>query len=194
VTCGNGRKDSASPVFADTEEDGGSTPPTPTVPAVTSLFVPHLALWWTEILGKEGSSVGRTLNCLTGGVLLRAEPRHPRREREPAAGAAPGDPAARPQARRPHGETAPAAPPGPARRAPHLRRSLAYGGVPVDPAFRARKASKPDLYVLADVSGSVIEFAEFTRSLLHAMSQELQAPVVRVRRRPFAFVDGRSRS
>jgi hypothetical protein len=65
-----------------------------------------------------------------------------------------------------------------------LRRSLQYGGVPVEPAFRARRASKPDLYVLADVSGSVVEFAEFTLSLLHAMSQELG------RLRSFAFVDG----
>jgi uncharacterized protein with von Willebrand factor type A (vWA) domain len=65
-----------------------------------------------------------------------------------------------------------------------LRRSLAYGGVPVGPAFRARKASKPDLYVLADVSGSVIEFAKFTLSLLHAMSQEFS------KLRSFAFVDG----
>ncbi|HEV3014534.1 MAG TPA: VWA domain-containing protein, partial [Actinomycetota bacterium] len=53
-----------------------------------------------------------------------------------------------------------------------VRRSLSSGGVPVDPAFRAVRASKPDLYVLADVSGSVIEFAKFTLSLLHAMSAE----------------------
>jgi uncharacterized protein len=65
-----------------------------------------------------------------------------------------------------------------------LRHSLAYGGVPVHPAFRARKASKPDLYVLADVSGSVIEFAKFTLSLLHAMSREFS------KLRSFAFVDG----
>ena len=50
-----------------------------------------------------------------------------------------------------------------------VRRSLSSGGVPVDPAFRAVRASKPDLYVLADVSGSVIEFAKM---------------------RSFAFVDG----
>jgi uncharacterized protein len=65
-----------------------------------------------------------------------------------------------------------------------LRHSLAYGGVPVHPAFRARKASKPDLYMLADVSGSVIEFAKFTLSLLHAMDQEFS------KLRSFAFVDG----
>jgi uncharacterized protein with von Willebrand factor type A (vWA) domain len=65
-----------------------------------------------------------------------------------------------------------------------VRRSLSAGGVPVDPAFRAVRASKPDLYVLADVSGSVIEFARFTLSLLHAMSQEF------AKLRSFAFVDG----
>jgi uncharacterized protein with von Willebrand factor type A (vWA) domain len=65
-----------------------------------------------------------------------------------------------------------------------VRRSLSAGGVPVDPAFRAVRASKPDLYVLADVSGSVIEFAKFTLSLLHAMNAEF------AKLRSFAFVDG----
>jgi uncharacterized protein with von Willebrand factor type A (vWA) domain len=65
-----------------------------------------------------------------------------------------------------------------------VRRSLSSGGVPVDPAFRAVRASKLDLYVLADVSGSVIEFAKFTLSLLHAMDQEF------AKLRSFVFVDG----
>jgi uncharacterized protein len=65
-----------------------------------------------------------------------------------------------------------------------VRRSLSSGGVPVDPAFKAVHPSKPDLYVLADVSGSVIEFAKFTLSLLHAMNQEF------AKLRSFAFVDG----
>jgi uncharacterized protein with von Willebrand factor type A (vWA) domain len=65
-----------------------------------------------------------------------------------------------------------------------LRRSLRYGGAPVHPAFRAPKASRPDLYVLADVSGSVIEFAKFTLSLVDAISQEF------TKVRSFAFVDG----
>ena len=65
-----------------------------------------------------------------------------------------------------------------------VRRSLSSGGVPVDPAFRAVRASKPDLYVLADVSGSVIEFAKFTLSLLQAMNEEF------AKMRSFAFVDG----
>jgi uncharacterized protein len=65
-----------------------------------------------------------------------------------------------------------------------VRRSLSVGGVPIEPAFRAIRASKPDLYVLADVSGSVIEFAKFTLSLLHAMNAEF------AKLRSFAFVDG----
>ena len=65
-----------------------------------------------------------------------------------------------------------------------VRRSLSVGGVPLDPAFRAIRASKPDLYMLADVSGSVIEFAKFTLSLLHAMNAEF------AKLRSFAFVDG----
>ncbi len=65
-----------------------------------------------------------------------------------------------------------------------VRRSLSYGGVPLNPAFRALRASKPDLYVLADVSGSVVEFAKFTLSLLQAMNQEF------AKMRSFAFVDG----
>jgi uncharacterized protein with von Willebrand factor type A (vWA) domain len=65
-----------------------------------------------------------------------------------------------------------------------LRRSLSAGGVPLDPAFRHPRASKPDLYLLCDISGSVSEFARFTMSLLHALSDEFS------RIRLFAFVDG----
>src|SRR3989475_11470945 len=65
-----------------------------------------------------------------------------------------------------------------------MRRSLSAGGVPLDPAFRFPKASKPDLYLLCDISGSVSEFARFTMSLLSAMKKEFS------RIRLFAFVDG----
>ncbi|MBI4635435.1 MAG: VWA domain-containing protein [Candidatus Rokubacteria bacterium] len=65
-----------------------------------------------------------------------------------------------------------------------IRRSLSAGGVPLEPAFRYPRASRPDLYLLCDVSGSVAEFAEFTMSLLYAMNEELP------RIRSFAFVDG----
>jgi uncharacterized protein len=65
-----------------------------------------------------------------------------------------------------------------------MRRSLSAGGVPLDPAFRYPKASKPDLYLLCDISGSVSEFARFTMSLLYAMKEEFS------KIRLFAFVDG----
>jgi len=65
-----------------------------------------------------------------------------------------------------------------------MRRSLSAGGVPLDPAFRHPRASKPDLYLLCDISGSVAEFARFTMSLLYAMKEEFS------RIRLFVFVDG----
>jgi uncharacterized protein len=65
-----------------------------------------------------------------------------------------------------------------------VRRSLSAGGVPLDPAFRYPRASKPDLFVLADISGSVAEFARFTMTLLYAMSAEFSKV------RLFVFVDG----
>lgn len=65
-----------------------------------------------------------------------------------------------------------------------MRRSLSAGGVPLHPAFRHPRASKPDVYLLCDISGSVSEFARFTMSLLHATRDEFS------RIRLFAFVDG----
>jgi uncharacterized protein len=65
-----------------------------------------------------------------------------------------------------------------------IRRSLSAGGVPLEPAFRYPRASKPQLYLLCDISGSVAEFARFSMSLLYAMKAEFS------RIRLFAFVDG----
>jgi len=65
-----------------------------------------------------------------------------------------------------------------------IRRSLSAGGVPLEPAFRHPKVSRPDLYLLCDLSGSVAEFARFTISFLYAMNEEFS------RIRSFAFVDG----
>ena len=65
-----------------------------------------------------------------------------------------------------------------------VRRSLQSGGVPMLPALRDRRASKPDVVVLCDVSGSVAEFANFTLQLLSALHDEL------ARLRSFVFVDG----
>jgi uncharacterized protein with von Willebrand factor type A (vWA) domain len=65
-----------------------------------------------------------------------------------------------------------------------MRRSLQTGGVPMEPAFRHPRATKPDLYLLCDISGSVSEFARFTMTLLYAMKEEFS------RIRLFVFVDG----
>ena len=67
-----------------------------------------------------------------------------------------------------------------------VRRSLQTGGVPMHPSFRDRRASKPDVVVLCDVSGSVAEFANFTLLLLTALHGEM------ARLRSFVFVDGLS--
>jgi len=65
-----------------------------------------------------------------------------------------------------------------------MRRAISAGGVPLDPAWRRRRRSRPRLLVLCDVSGSVAEFAKFTLSLLHALHAELP------RLRSFVFADG----
>ncbi|HVK27465.1 MAG TPA: VWA domain-containing protein [Nocardioides sp.] len=65
-----------------------------------------------------------------------------------------------------------------------IRASMGYGGVPVDPALRRRRPTKPDLMVLCDVSGSTAQFAPFTLTLLHAMHAEFR------RVRSFVFIDG----
>lgn len=65
-----------------------------------------------------------------------------------------------------------------------MRRAISAGGVPLDPAWRLRRRSRPRLLVLCDVSGSVAEFAKFTLSLLHALHAELP------RLRSFVFADG----
>ena len=65
-----------------------------------------------------------------------------------------------------------------------IRRSLAFGGVPMDVALRRRRPGKPDVVVLCDISGSVAEFAHFTLLLLHALQSELAGL------RSFVFVDG----
>ena len=65
-----------------------------------------------------------------------------------------------------------------------MRRAVAAGGVPMEPAWRQRRRSRPRLVLLCDVSGSVAEFAKFTLSLLHALHAELP------RLRSFVFTDG----
>jgi uncharacterized protein with von Willebrand factor type A (vWA) domain len=63
-----------------------------------------------------------------------------------------------------------------------LRASMATGGVPVKVVHRKPRPTKPHLYVLADMSGSVANFAAFTISLVAAMSQLFS------RLRAFAFI------
>lgn len=65
-----------------------------------------------------------------------------------------------------------------------LRASLASGGVPLDPALRRRRRTRPELWLLCDVSGSVAEFSRFTLALVYALHEEFAGL------RTFVFVDG----
>jgi uncharacterized protein len=65
-----------------------------------------------------------------------------------------------------------------------IRRSMTYGGVPADLRFHPPRPTKPELVVVADISGSVASFARFTLQLLFALSTEFS------RVRCFVFVDG----
>jgi uncharacterized protein with von Willebrand factor type A (vWA) domain len=65
-----------------------------------------------------------------------------------------------------------------------MRRSLSSGGVPIEPRFRERSRSKPELWVLADISGSVAAFSRFTLQLVYTLSSQFS------RTRSWAFVDG----
>ena len=65
-----------------------------------------------------------------------------------------------------------------------VRASLSTGGVPVEPRFRRPHPSKPEIMVLADISGSVANFARFTLLFVYAMASQFS------RVRSWAFVDG----
>ena len=65
-----------------------------------------------------------------------------------------------------------------------VRHSLSYGGVPAEPKFRHPKPHKPDIMVVADVSGSVAAFARFTLHLVYALSSQFSKV------RSFVFIDG----
>jgi uncharacterized protein len=65
-----------------------------------------------------------------------------------------------------------------------IRRSLDTGGVPIDIINQRKHPHRPEIVLLCDVSGSVVEFAQFTFSLVNAIHDELS------RVRSFAFVDG----
>lgn len=64
-----------------------------------------------------------------------------------------------------------------------VRKSLATGGVPVDPQFRHPRPHRPEVWLLCDISGSMATFSRFTLQFTHAMSTHFS------RLRTFAFVD-----
>ena len=65
-----------------------------------------------------------------------------------------------------------------------VRASMAYGGVPAEPKFRRPHPSKPEIMVVADISGSVASFARFTLQFVHAMASQFS------RVRSWVFIDG----
>jgi len=65
-----------------------------------------------------------------------------------------------------------------------MRHSLSTGGVPLDPKFRYPRPAKPEIFVVADISGSVAAFARFTLQLVYAISNQFSKV------RAFVFIDG----
>ena len=65
-----------------------------------------------------------------------------------------------------------------------IRQSMSYGGVPAEPRFHRPHPAKPEIVVIADISGSVAAFARFTLHFVHAISSQFS------RVRSFVFIDG----
>jgi uncharacterized protein with von Willebrand factor type A (vWA) domain len=65
-----------------------------------------------------------------------------------------------------------------------VRHSLSYGGVPAEPKFKFPRPAKPEIIVLADISGSVAAFARFTLHLVYAISNQFSKV------RAWVFIDG----
>jgi uncharacterized protein with von Willebrand factor type A (vWA) domain len=65
-----------------------------------------------------------------------------------------------------------------------VRHSLSTGGVPIEPKFKTPRPAKPEIWVVADISGSVAAFARFTLQLVYAISSQFS------RVRAFVFIDG----
>jgi hypothetical protein len=65
-----------------------------------------------------------------------------------------------------------------------VRHSLSYGGVPAEPKFKYPRPTKPEIFVIADISGSVASFARFTLHLVYAISGQFSKV------RAFVFIDG----
>jgi uncharacterized protein with von Willebrand factor type A (vWA) domain len=65
-----------------------------------------------------------------------------------------------------------------------VRHSLSYGGVPAEPKFKYPRPTKPEIVVIADISGSVAAFARFTLHLVYAIAAQFSKV------RSFVFIDG----
>jgi hypothetical protein len=65
-----------------------------------------------------------------------------------------------------------------------IRESLSYGGVPAEPKFKNPHPSKPEIMVVADISGSVASFARFTLQFVYAMASQFSKV------RSWVFIDG----
>ena len=65
-----------------------------------------------------------------------------------------------------------------------MRHSLSYGGVPAEPKFRHPRPSRPEIMVVADISGSVASFARFTLQFVYAMASQFSKV------RSWVFIDG----
>ena len=65
-----------------------------------------------------------------------------------------------------------------------VRHSLSYGGVPAEPKFKYPRPAKPELVIVADISGSVAAFARFTLHLTYALNTQFSKV------RSFVFIDG----
>jgi hypothetical protein len=65
-----------------------------------------------------------------------------------------------------------------------VRHSLSYGGVPAEPKFKHPRPSRPEIMVVADISGSVASFARFTLQFVYAMAGQFSKV------RSWVFIDG----
>ena len=55
-----------------------------------------------------------------------------------------------------------------------LRTAMATGGVPLDPVYEQRNRHRPDIVLIADMSGSVGGFSGFTMLLMQAMQNQFR--------------------
>ena len=64
-----------------------------------------------------------------------------------------------------------------------FRRSIANGGIPADLFYHRPVPAKPEIIVVADISGSVASFARFTLAMVYALSEQFSKV------RSFVFID-----